>query len=785
MSWTRNAFLYGLALGWMVEGCDAPRVRDDVDHPDDYDATSVSTGDTDAGRRLDGGRRLDERGRGDGPPLATRDAADRDDVRDVSSRERDSAGGHLPDGSVRDAESSDGPTSIDADAGRPDTGPQALDGRPRDAVSPDVEPPRPDAALVPDVLTVDGRDLRDREPPDSAIPDASMPDGSHVDGSLEADGALVADAIIDGSEMDIAADADAYAPDGARPDVHESPDSAVAAGHFVEGIVLAADRQTPVTVRAGELTVIAAVDGHFVLGPLDPGGWTVEFEAPDHQGETVEVSVSDHSDTMLEALVLYRGTRVSASQGRRLRFSGNDGWFIWENDATLYATPTDALDPRVLSADHHEVYLGLSPDGEAVVARHRTEPILAGDIDLIPFDGGEPVPLFIEAQPWVRWVGDRVLAMVQTRGGLSRLESAAPGEPQVVLALGVPWLFVTVLNDGMVVWASGEGPGFAIWRGRADGSWSEQLSAEEGPASEAFLMTTPGRAGVMWMDPESRLWRWTPGLGTMMLGQAVLASPRPRFLGNDGVMFWRAEEGATQSAFVWEEGSERLLVEGAVGHSMRVSGEGFYVIRPDRGLYRGRLDGSEAGEVLMGHIDGFTGSGDGVVALVDGAPWRYAEEVGAERLGEPELTDLSSVQYAPFGATAWAEATRTLWWLPGPGQDHEPTALVRGADRPGRMTASGGNGIYVLGPDGYRSVLLPPREGGEVMFDAPILSIVVVDAERLLGLDRENGLWQVNPQTGRAFAWASHVVLLERSIQRNFAAYVCDRGVFLAPIPGP
>ena len=797
----------GVALGW---GCETPRMRDEIAELDgttpgrDFGELAAPSsvddvGDTraDVGPRNDGSARAEDASSrpNDAELAAIADALSHPHADGTTRPRLDAEGagfdvgpsadgtasprldGDLPDGegAASDAHpGEDGSTPPRLDADLPDAEGAASDAHPGEDGS---TPPRLDAELSD--TEGEGADVRSGQDAEHIEPDAGVDDAAALDFGRLRDG------------PDLGTEIDAGGLSDARPDLETRSDSAVGDGdlphrlRFIEGIALAADHETPVRVRAGAQTVIAEPDGAFVLGPLQAGAWVVEFEATEHQSETLEVHVPEDTDVALQApMVLYRGQRVGLGLPTALRFGGRDEWLVWAQGTTLYGSATGPPETRALVAEDHEILIGFVPGGQAVTVRRRTEPGVAGDIDLIPLDGEAPVPLFRQAQPRVLWVADRALALVETDAGLSRLASVVPGEAAVILAEEVPRLVVATLNDGTLVWTAGSGPGAGVWRGAADGSWSEIVSRPTGPASSAFLMTTPQRTGVMWLDPDGGLWRWTLDGGEIRLAQAVSASPRPQFLAHGDVLFWRAEPAGTHTAFVWEQGAgQRLLVVGADGHSLRITAEIFHVVRPGRGLYRGHLDGSGSERLLEGVVDGFTTYWNGVIALMEGALWRYTDRVGPEWLGDDGRDALSTLQSAPFGATAWFAPGGILWWIPSPGRPGVPTVLVEGADRLGRSTAYGGTGLYVLGPEGYRFVALPPRPDGEVRFDAHLVQIQSVDEARVLGLDEQGGLWQVNPLTGQAFGWASQVRLLTPSPGRGFAAYVCDRGVFLAPIP--
>ena len=710
-----------------------------------------------------------------------------------------------------DAASGDtGSTDVSSPDARPD--PAIADARPdgaradaarTDVAIPDVVIPDvviPDAALpdaaAPDAVVLDAARadaIPDAGRSDIAVPDAGRPDRGLPDAvsadlgspplpdaepdavlDAEPDGAFDAmpDAVSDVA-FDAALDAMPDAMSDAMPDADLSG--------FVTGTAEAM-AGVPVTVTASDVSTVAGPDGAFRIGPLPPGDQRVVFSAEGHQSETVTVAVDGPGEfEIVDHVRLYRGVRVAPGDARRFYFRFDDAWLLWEVDDRLVATPTPAPVPRTLVAAQHEVFLGFSPGGEEVLARRRTVPGLAGDIDLLPLSGEAAVPLFVEAQPWVRWVGDRVLAMVHTREALSRLEAVRPGEAPTVLAEGVPWLLVTLLADGAVSWAEGDAGGFAIRMGDAEGLGSESINALEVDATDDFLTTTPGRRGLMWFGTDAAVWRWERDVGASAMAEMVLPSPRPRFVAGGRLLFWRApDEGRSgQRLFGSLAGEEILLVSEATGTSLQVVGERFYVTRPGIGLYHGRIDDGSGGDVIVGSIGGVSRFGDGVVALADGVAWRHNPEEGASEIGGEGLSSLAS---APLGATAWQSEMGTLWWLPGPGVMAEPSPLVEGTARLGRAAGSEAGAIYVLGPAGYFRIDVPPAPGARVDFEVSVDEIYAVDEARLLGLDAVDTLWSIDPRDGRAVAWADRVTLVQRSSRRNYVAYVCDRGIFLVEL---
>ncbi len=615
---------------------------------------------------------------------------------------------------------------LDSDV-RPDAGP--------DAVPPDREPP--DAAVI------------DQDPP--ADPDAAI--DAEPEPTLDA----AVDAVLD-----------------------RDPPDAVDAERFVTGRARAADDRSEVTIRAGGVVTRADADGRFRLGPLVGNEVVLRFDAPDHQAEELSLALAAEGDTALpQDMLLYRGIRVddAAATGRTV-FRFDEGWFLWEVDDQLRATALPDPDPFTLVAEQHEVFLGFTNDGESIYTRRRTMPGIAGDIDQRPLDGSPAIPLFVEAQPWVREVGPHRMAMVQTREALSRLEVTRPGEEPRVLDTGVPWLLVTTLADDRVGWAAGDGPGFAVYTAALDGEAPQQVSAPDGPTTDDFLLTTPDRRGLVWRSPAGDLWRW-PGEGAAeRLAGDVTSNPRPRLLRDGRVLFAR-RAGNTASFHIWTEGGVLDLVDGARPSPAQVIGERLYVHRPGAGLWGGALDGADGAHVLPDPIDAFMSSNGGILALIDGVPWQYHPDTGDAALPADGLAQMS---FAPLGATAWRAESGELWFLPGPGVPADAAVIAR-AERPGRINAPGGNAIYALDGELWTRVPLPPGDGVAPRFDRPLDRLTTVGPEGLLGVDPDGGLWQVDPFTGLTTGWAAMVTDVGRSNRNGWITYVCDRGTFLVPWP--
>ncbi|MEZ4471838.1 MAG: hypothetical protein R3F60_13815 [bacterium] len=589
--------------------------------------------------------------------------------------------------------------------------------------------------------------------------------------------------------MDAVIDADARgledgggAPDGGDPDAGEAdgaldggpagePDGALDAALPVEvvGEARAADARLEVTVEAAGQRV-QTVAGRYRLA-LPPGRHRLTFRAPDHEVIEQVVEVGDEAPA---PVLLYRGVRIGGEPGATLQFRFDGGYVVWSEGDALLGSPTDVVAPRVLLAQDFEIFLGFSPDGGQVALRRRTRPGIAGDVDVIDLADGTRRPLFVEAQPWVRWRPDgRALGMVATREALSRLVVGRPGADLQVLAEGVPWLLVTDLLDGEVAWAERAGAGFGIHAGPLDAA---APVAAGFPSGDAFLSNTPGRAGLLWLGPAGELTRWEPGQGARILAREVVASPRPRFLPGGALLFFRADPAGPALRQVWvlDDAGERLLADEADGDSFASAGELFYVARPDQGLWRGRLAGGGE-EILAGDVIRLVLDGPGGVAVADGAAYHVTAEGAATPLG---VEGLSQLTYVSTGATAWQAATRTLWYLPGPGRDLRPAALVVDAPRASRVGEPGGRALYVLGSQGFFRAPVPPGPP-PTPFDVDVDSLAPVNAGQLLGWRDRQALSQIDPTTGAAFGWAADVrrVVVGGPTQ---AAYVSDRGTYLA-----
>ncbi len=688
----------------------------------------------------------------------------------------------------------DGMRSLDAAADRglaADAAPPAdgaVDGRAQDASQGDAAPTAADLGGL-DGAGLDG-DLPDGAQPDAGGPDGGPPDVGGADAGLDGelpdggepdaegpDGELPDAALPDGEIPDVAL------PDGELPDAG-TPDAAAPPEAFVVGFAEALDGRSPVTVRAGDAVTVAEPDGRFRLGPVPPGALTLRFTAPAHQAELVAVDAPDEGEVALEEpLWLYRGERIGTGASR-VDFTSQETWLVW-NQLDRLVSRRVAEGPAVeLLADGFEVFLGFAPGVDAAVVRQRTVPGLAGDIYQLPLDGAEGVRLFIEAQPWVRWLPDgRALGMVHTRDALSRLAVVTPGEPSRRLSEGVPWLLVTSLADGTVAYAAGDGPDFGVYLTALDEAPHQAVHAEAGPASDAFLTTTPGRGGLMWLSPDQVLWRWTPEAGAEPLADGVLAAPRPRFLPDGRLLFWRAD-GALVSLWVLDDAGERLLVGGADANSYTPLGDGAYVTLPGQGLWFGDYDGALSEVVVRGAITGLRIVAGGALVLADGVVWRYRPDLGPAMAvqGPGPLSVLSSTV---GGATAWEAATQSVWWIPQPGSALAPVVIAQGAQAPSTVNAREADAVYVRDGAGWRWVPLPPDPDGPAPrpLGPEVAQIVTqLGARTLLVRDSEGTLGRVWLDDGEAEGWAFGSVLVRVSSRGGYVAYTCDRGLFLVEL---
>lgn len=663
-----------------------------------------------------------------------------------------------------DPEPADAQGGVDAgDATPPDFGP--TDRGPTDGAPP------PDARL--DAAT----------PADAAVPaDAAALDATPIDqAGIDASPADLGDG--DGGSLDGAVDAALAdigpgSPDLGLPD-GSAPDRGVVGG-FVEGEARAADRAVRATISGGGRAVQADADGRFRLGPLPAGPVELTISAPQHQSLTRAVEIEVDAIAALDApVLLYRGQRIGPAAGDQLRFSFDGAWLIWSEADALHARPTDLGLPVELLPRGFEVFLGFVPGREAIAVRRRVVAGLAGDIDVIDLADGRREGLFSEAQPWVRWRGEAALGMVGTRDGLSQLMIGRPGGAPRMLAEGVPWLLVTDLVDGEPAWVQQGADGFDVWRG---GDAIPATPVAPGfSSSDAFLMTTPGRTGLLWLSPDGALIRWEPETGAQRLAEAVRASPRPRFI-PQGLLFWRDDpaEPGLERLVLLDEGGERALIGAVDSATFSLAGDRYYVTRPEDGLWTGTLAGAPA-RLIPGERIQFTLQGPGVIALVDGEAW-WAIPGGLAL--NTALGGLTTLQGLSVGATAWQAGQPeggTLWWLPGPDQAAPPMPIVRGAPRARRTVEPGNAAVFALGADGYLRAPIPPGMP-QTAFAEVVTEIVVISAQALLGWQPDGWLHAIDPRAGEATGWAASVSRVELSSDRRFVAYVSDRGTFLVPL---
>jgi hypothetical protein len=591
-------------------------------------------------------------------------------------------------------------------------------------------------------------------------------------------------------------DDDAARPDddAARPgaDAGELDAAPPEPAEFLEGEARAADERVEVEVCANAVCT-RTVGGRYRVGPLPPSDrlrWT--FSAPAHWTETDETPV----DQAPEPVLLFRGVRIAGPEATPARA------FFHFDDTRLFLAGGDWLDtvdlavplgapPSRLVGDHFEVYLGTDPDETGVIVRRNVRPGLAGDISFFPYGGAAPRLLFEEAQPWVRFVGPQVLAMTRTREAYSRLVSRtfdADAPEPTPLGDAVPWLLVTTLADGRIAWVAGRAEDARVFVGDADGS--NAVALESGPVASTFLGNTTGSRGLLWLSPERTLWRArTPETPPDALVDEVLTSPRPLYR-PDGALIVFTGEPASATALRLdpiEPGSEtygppRRLVAGADASTFSPAAEGFYIVRPREGMAYAPWNAEGPGTGVRGERFELVTHGRGAIALVNTASTKHTPGSEFRFTG---VSNLSQLQTAPGGATAWQADTRSLWYFPGPEIDLPPRLLAVGAAAPGRVVDSLASRIYAQDADGWRAIDLP--EGNDVPFDQPVQRVVPVDADRVLGTRAapDGALRSFDPRTGESHGWAEGVTLVERSPRRNFVFYACARGLFLVPLSEP
>ena len=571
------------------------------------------------------------------------------------------------------------------------------------------------------------------------------------------------------------ADAAPAAPDAISPsddaalDGH-TPDAEVASS-FVSGDVRAMDGVTPVRVRVGELAV-AAADGRFRIGPLAAGRYVVVVEAEGHQSETVVVEVAEDEEIALEdEVVLFRGRKIGAGDPQRFLMSGDGRWLLWVADEAVFGVETAS--PRVTRyvADGFEVFFGFDAARDVFHLRRRARPGIAGDIVEVSLREGRMTTLFVEAQPWLGRVGGRYLAMVETRAAHSRLEARGVDQPAIVLGEGVPWLGVTTLSDGQLAWTTQREDGYAVWRGAADGAVALRVEARNVPATNDFLMRI-WPDGLAWRGVDGGLWRWADD--TDVLIEDIAPRPLPRFLSVDEVLAWRPD-AVGHTVLHHRDGETRPLVSGVATQPFLERGRFVYAHRVGEGLWIGHLDDADPGLVIPGLVESLVMVGEGVLALVDGAVWRWTLATGAERLAGPAVSDLS---YAPGGATAWQREEGRLLYFGAAGA---PVTVVENApvERPVRAS---GEALYVRGAETHAYVTLP--DAANVPFDRRVERLTVLNATDVLGVDEDATLWAIHGPTGISRGWAEGVTRVAKSANGAVVAYACARGIFMvSPAP--
>ncbi|MCA9541811.1 MAG: hypothetical protein KC620_23100, partial [Myxococcales bacterium] len=245
------------------------------------------------------------------------------------------------------------------------------------------------------------------------------------------------------------------------------------------------------------------------------------------------------------------------------------------------------------------------------------------------------------------------------------------------------------------------------------------------------------------------------------------------------VSFWRSDGDQLVAMFGRDAMGEWPVIGGADPNSFIFTGDRVYARQPGVGLWFGAIDGTGGGVVLRGGRFEVSASGGGVLALIDGIAWRHSVVAGAERLGGDGLTQL---RFVPAGATAWHEPTRTIWFLPGPSIGGQMAPVLANAASSSVLT-EGADAVYVRGQNGFLRVALPPGADGPVAFDRPLEALSPVHAGLVLARDADDAFFAVDPATGRSTGWALHTTRIERSGRGTWGAYVCDRGLFVVPLP--
>ena len=634
-------------------------------------------------------------------------------------------------------------------------------------------------------METDGVGLPDLEP----TFDATGHDGPH-------DGLAAADALNDlGFLADQAPSADQGRAVDANQHADRPTDLPAEVQLFIAGTAHAADERGSVSVHLDDLSAMTDQDGHFRLGPIAPGrALTLIFRSPHHQEEQVLIDAPadapDGEVQLGEDVLLYRGRRVSGVRPERLLFAGRDAYLAWDDQGVLSALPLQgAFDPRIVVPADFEVLLGLTPDELGFVVRRHNRPGLAGDIDIFPADGGPRQPLFEEAQPWVRWIGDSVLGMTHTREALSTLQLRRPLQRVLTLAEGVPWLLVAVLDDASIAYAAGGPPSFDVFiRSSVDDGPAEPITLANTGTSDGFLATRRGNQGLFFLDADGVLYSHTrDGRGTVAVARDVLLDPRPTQRGEQSYVFTRADP---------EQPEARLLVEATVPDGEQVHQRGvlstgliqgrnhYFFRRGDAVLHARWAQPGLADRVAQGVALTTMPSGEGLFALGDGQA--FAAQPSGDvvvRYGPLEV-GLSELTFAPPGALVFKAESNEVIFLPTPGPDAARLSVITQAQgRATRLVDAANRAVYVRDDRGWQRFSLPP-DGRRTALDRDPPTLTLVDAARVLGLDVElgRGLRQFDTGTGRSFGWANAVTGVYRSPAGGFAAYVSDRGVFVVPM---
>lgn len=561
------------------------------------------------------------------------------------------------------------------------------------------------------------------------------------------------------------------------------PDLGVAPEGFIIGVAQAIDGVTPTIVEAGAVSAAVGEGGRFELGPLEPGVITVTARAEGHQAESVEVEVPEEGGVALPApLVLYRGVRITAGAADRLLVSGDERWITWPEGGALWTSALEAPEPRLLLEDGYEVYLGYAPDNDAVVIRVRTEPGVAGDIWWLPVDGGLPRRLFQRAQPWVRWIGARILAMVDTAEALSTLVSnTREGDALIPLADGVPWLLISQMFDNRIAWAQArEGGGFDVALASTTGDDPTLLTDDESLSNGLILLTTSGRRGLLWVDLDGRLWRWTGEGAPVAIAEDVLSAPRPTGLGVLQALYWRLGPEAGAGDYLFYDGDqERLIGADLQLGQIRSLGRDVYGVGADGRWMFGDLDGVEMAPLLDGEVSEQLVSGAGAVALIEGEVWQHQPGGGLQGLG---VIGGARLRTAAEGLTTYDAESSALWWLPAPGAPGEVAQIAESVARDVRIQPLGDQALITQRGDEMVKIPLPPGAGPEVIFDGPLDRLIPTAPGAAVGYESGGLLLGLDTETGAGLPWADGVREAQLSPRRGYVIYQCDRGVFAVPL---